>query len=412
MMTEARYELPAHTTILAVHNYYRLRGGEDAVFDAETDLLERNGIRVVRYALHNDHAKETNPLALAGQTLWSRTACRDIAHLIRHEQSHGHTVLLHAHNTLPLISPAIHRTASSLGVPTIQTLHNYRLFCANALFYRDGHICEDCLGKSLPFDGIRHACYRGSALASAGVVAMNALHHAIGTWQRHINRYVVFTEFGKAKCVESGLTAERIVVKPHAVEYDPGAEYHKSNIVLFVGRLSPEKGVMILLRAWDILCRQYIHQLPKDVELHIMGDGPERLPAEEYVRTHHLHNVRFCGLQPMSEAHSALQQARMLIYPSQLYETFGKSIIEAFACATPVICSGIGAMKELVQDGITGLHAVHTSPADFADQIMRLFSEAEYETICRNARKEFEMHYTEHHAIERLIQLYGNVLHG
>ncbi len=400
--------LPQNTTILVAHNYYQLRGGEDTVFEAETELLERNGIRVVRYAVHNDATENMDRISLASKTLWNRTACQDIERLICKEQAMGHSVILHAHNTLPLISPAIHRTASRLGVPTIQTLHNYRLFCANALFFRSGMICEDCMGKAIPLDGIRHACYRGSRLASAGVIAMTALHHAVRTWSKHISRYVVFTEFGKAKCLAGGIPAHRIIVKPHCVEHDPGAEYNKKPIALFVGRLSPEKGVMILLHAWHML--QTTQALPTDAELHIIGDGPDRLQAEAFVQDYNMPSVRFLGSQPQSVVHTALRSARMLVYPSQLYETFGKSMIEAFAAGTPVVASGIGAMREIVRDGITGLHAEYSSPQSFADRITTLWNHERYDNFCRQARTEFETHYTADRAIERLLSLYSDVL--
>jgi glycosyltransferase involved in cell wall biosynthesis len=397
-----------NTTIIVAHNYYQLRGGEDAVFEAETDLLERHGVRVVRYAVHNDSANTMSVLSLAQKTLWNRSACKEIEQLIRHEQSNSRRVILHAHNTLPLISPAIHRTASALHVPTIQTLHNYRLFCANALFYRKGEVCEDCMGKVLPIAGMRHACYRGSRIASAGVVGMNALHHAVQTWQKHISRYVVFTEFGKSKCIDGGLPSDRITVKPHAVEHDPGAEYAKKPIALFVGRLSPEKGIMILLRAWQIL--HITNALPKYAELHIIGDGPDRAQAERFIGEQQIGSVRLLGQQAQSAVYSAMRSARLLVYPSQLYETFGKSMIESFACATPVVASGIGAMREIVHHGKTGFHAEYTSPQSFAESIARLWHHPQYEDFCKNARSEFETHYTAEQAWKRLAGLYQSVL--
>src|SRR5918999_951602 len=288
--------------VLAVHNRYQQPGGEDQVFLAETALLESYGHSVVRYSTHNDRVAAMNRLALAGNTLWNSSTYQELRTLIRQERPH----VVHFHNTFPLVSPAGYYAAKAEGVPVVQTLHNYRLLCPNALFFRDGRVCDDCMGKVVPWPGVVHKCYRGSRAASGLVTAMLTTHRVLRTWIRMVDVYVALTEFAQRKFAEGGLPAGKIVVKPNFVYPDPGPGEGRGAYALFVGRLSPEKGVGTLLAAWE--------RLERRIPLKVVGDGPLREQAVEAANRYPC--VEFLEHRPADEVHALLNEPTMLVFPS------------------------------------------------------------------------------------------------
>ena len=247
--------------VLLVHNSYRQPGGEDRVFATEAQILRERGHEVFTYTRQNPREGGAALLRLAAQAFWNQRAYIDLSRLIRSTKPD----VVHLHNTFPLISPAACYAARRVGVPIVQTLHNYRLFCTNGLFFRDGRPCEDCLHKGVPWPAVIHACYRDSCTASlAGSNA--AVHAAVGTWTAQVDRFIALTEFSRQKFIARGLAADTIVVKPNVVHPDPSAGVGDGRFALFVGRLSHEKGIVSLLATW----RQITGLMP----LTIVGDGP------------------------------------------------------------------------------------------------------------------------------------------
>jgi glycosyltransferase involved in cell wall biosynthesis len=383
--------------VLMIHNRYQQPGGEDEVFLAEASLLESYAHRVVRYSTHNDRVAEMNRLALAGNTLWNSSTYQELRALIRQERPR----VAHFHNIFPLISPAGYYAAKAEGVPVIQTLHNYRLLCPNAQFFRDGRVCEDCMGKVIPWPGVVHKCYRGSRAASAVVTAMLATHRASHTWTEMVDMYVVLTEFARRKFIEGGLPARKLTIKPNFVYPDPGPGEGRGGYALFVGRLSPEKGIGTLLAAWE--------RLKEQIPLKVVGDGPlAELVASAASRYPYL---EYLGYRSAEEVHGLLKEASVLIFPSEWYETFGRVAAEAFATATPVIAADIGAVAELVEHGRTGLRFRPGDPEDLAAQVGWFLSHPEEHSRLRSeARAEFEAKYTAERNYQTLMKIYESTL--
>jgi glycosyltransferase involved in cell wall biosynthesis len=379
--------------ILAVHNRYQRPGGEDQVFVDETALLETRNHRVLRYEVHNDQVKHVNRLTLAKDTVWNTSAYRELRALIRRERPD----VVHFHNTLPLVSPAGYYAAKAEGAPVIQTLHNYRLLCPVALFFRDGRVCEDCMGKAVPWPGVVHRCYRGSRAASGVIATMLTVHRALRTWTEMVDVYVALTEFARNKFVEGGLPAGKIVVKPNFVAPDPGRGQGGGGYALFVGRLAPEKGTGTMLAAWD--------RLGTRIPLKIVGDGPLKDQVVEAAARRS--NVEWLGHRPVADVHALMRKADMLVFPSQWYETFGRVAAEAFAAGTPVIAANIGAVAELVEHGRTGFKFRPGDPEDLVTQVeWALSHSAELRRMREEVRAEFEAKYTAERNYRALMEIY------
>ncbi len=382
--------------ILAIHNRYQQPGGEDQVFVEETALLESRNHRVLRREVHNDQVEHMNRLTLAKNTVWNASAYRELGALIRRERPD----VAHFHNTLPLVSPSGYYAAKAEGVPVIQTLHNYRLLCPVALFFRDGRVCEDCMSKAVPYPGVVHGCYRGSRAASAVVATMLTLHRAWRTWTEMVDVYVALTEFARDKFVAGGLPAEKILVKPNFVAPDPGRGQGGGGYALFVGRLAPEKGIGTMLSAWD--------RLGTRIPLKIVGDGPLK---DQVVRAAGRSNVQWLGHRPVADVYALMRKADMLVFPSEWYETFGRVAAEAFAAGTPVIAANIGAVAELVEHGRTGLKFRPGDPEDLAAQVEWALSHpAKLRYMRGEARAEFEAKYTAERNYLALIEIYEAAL--
>ena len=369
------------TKILLVHNFYQQPGGEDQVFAGEAAMLEANGHEVVRFTLHNDAIKEMGDLHAAGRTIWSTRAYREL-----HQQIRSHRPgVVHFHNTFPLISPAAYFAARAEGTAVVQTLHNFRLLCLNALLFRDGQTCESCLGRCIPWPGIVHKCYRGSRPASAAVATMLGVHRALGTWRKSIDAYIALTAFGRRKLIEGGLPAEKVVVKPNFVHPDPGVGSGGGGYALFLGRFSHEKGIETLLAAWP--------RLRRPIPLKLIGDGElahrVRTFAEQRAE------VQWLGRRPIRDVYEILGEAAFVVLPSECYENFPRVAVEAFAKGTPMVASDHGAMAEVVEHGRTGLLFKVGDPEDFARQVDGLLSDpTTLARMRREARQEYEGKYT------------------
>ena len=376
--------------VLLVHNAYRQRGGEDMVVEAEAALLRQRGHAVEMYSRHNNDLGDMPRARAAIDTLWSRRTTSDLARLFASFRPD----VMHVHNTFPLISPSAYWAAEAASTPVVQTLHNFRLSCPQAMYLRDARVCEDCAGR-LPLPAVVHACYRGSRAQTAVMVGMLGLHRALGTWRNKVTRYIALNEFCRAKFIAGGLPERRIVVKPNFVDFEapPAAS---RNGALFAGRLSPEKGVRTLAAA---------QVLAPAMPIRVAGTGPE----EAFLRG--VPGVELLGQLTAAEVRRRMCAAAVLVLPSICYENFPRTLVEAFGCGLPVIASRIGALAELVENGVTGLLFAPGDAADLAEKLR--WANANPEQLAamgRNARKHYEANYTAARNYQLLMDIYDDVL--
>jgi glycosyltransferase involved in cell wall biosynthesis len=387
--------------ILVVHNLYRQPGGEDVVFQQERRMLQRAGHQVVGYVRSNseiDAYPGIKRLALVPKTVWSVGAKDEFGRLLNQERPQ----IVHVHNTFLMISPAIYSACQEAHVPVVQTLHNYRLFCPGATFFRDGRICEECVQHSL-WRSMRYGCYRQSHAATAVVALMLEVHRKLHTWTRNVNAFIVLTEFARGKCIEGGLPAEKLVVKPNFVSPDPGTRAGDGGYVLFAGRLNPEERVRVVLSAWE--------HLPVRIPLVIVGAGRERRKLQARTLCDDLSDISFRGYMDHGQTMATIKAARFLVFASEWYETFGLTIIEAFACGIPVLCSRRGAMQEIVEDGRTGLHFTPGDAEDLAQKVKWAWTHPErMREMGKEARREYEAKYTAERNLPLLMDIYERAI--
>lgn len=380
------------------HNYYQQPGGEDRSFAAEADVLERHGHSVHRFTMHNDSVKGMGKVQLARATIWNKNIFDELRDLFRQQKFH----VAHFQNTFPLISPAAYYAAQEERTPVIQHLRNYRLACPNALFFRDGHVCEDCMGKAVPWPGVVHGCYRDSKVQSAAVATMLTVHRARRTWTQQVDKYITLSEFARQKFIETGIPAEKIVVKPNFLQDDPGVGNGTGEYMLFVGRMVPEKGVWTVLKAWQKL---------GGIPIKMVGDGPIFEEAQAFVQQHGLSDVELTGRLTPEDTLNAMKNARCVIVPSEWYEPFGRVAVEAFAVGTPVIASKIGAITELVENDYNGLHFTAADPADLAAKVEQVWADPQKTAMMgKNARQVYEEKYTAERNYAFLKQIYDDVI--
>jgi glycosyltransferase involved in cell wall biosynthesis len=253
--------------------------------------------------------------------------------------------------------------------------------------------------------GVEHACYHDSHSATAIVALMLATHRMRGTWTREIASYIALSEFAREKFVEGGLPREKIFVKPNFVSPDPGARTGDGEYALFVGRLSPEKGVGTIVSAWK--------KLPRSIPLVIIGGGPDQEQLQAQAARDGIGNIEFKGQMPRHETLAAINNARVMVISSEWYETFCMAIAESYACSTPVICSRMGVMQELVADGRTGLHYTPADPADLARKVEWAWAHGdELRAMGKEARREYEAKYTAEKNYPMLMNIYERARQG
>ncbi|HET6297849.1 MAG TPA: glycosyltransferase [Kribbella sp.] len=328
--------------VAMLHNRYRSGqpSGENLVVDQTADFLRNSGHEVELYAQNSDDIAQMSRkdrALLPFRSVWSFADERDLTFRLRERRPD----IVHVHNTFPLLSPSVLRAARREGLPVVATLHNFRLMCANAVLQRDGGPCEACVGR-IPWRGVAHGCYRGSKAQSLPLATGIAVHNAFHTWQRYVTTLIAPSEFVRSRYIAGGFKPEKIVVKPHAVPHSGAVRTGPGDAVVFLGRLTEDKGFADLLRAWDSSLGKLV----------VIGDGPLRGEADARALTDP--SVSVLGELPWADCMEVLRSARVAVVPARSYETFGLVVVEAFAHGVPVVASRLGALAELVDDGETG----------------------------------------------------------
>lgn len=357
--------------VLMVHNFYQIGGGEHTVFENEQRLLREHGHHVVAYTRDNAELKKSvlKKILLPFTTIFSLKTGREVKRIIRREQID----IIHCHNTFPLVSPSVYYTAKKCGIPVIQTIHNFRFLCPNGVFFRDGQTCEDCMEQGLKCS-LRHRCYRESWLQTFVLVTMLRIHRKIGTFM--IPEYIFLTEFNRGKFFALlGKKAENGFIKPN-FEYIklPEAGAARDGSFVFIGRLDRNKGIDFLTRNWE-----------RDRELYVFGNGAlENAVREACEKNCHIH---YMGFQQQDVVFTYLAKAAAMLFPTDLYEGFPMTIIEAFALGTPVICSDIGNGADLVKQAKAGVAFTRRS----RDGLEKAIAEVErnFDMYSANAREAY-----------------------
>lgn len=380
--------------ILMVHNYYQIPGGEDTVVENEKRLLEEYGHEVVLYTRHNNELKSMSPLqklCLPFATVFNPRTYWEIKKIIRDEKIE----IVHVHNTLNLISPAVYYAAIKMKVPVVQTIHNFRFLCPGATFYRNGHICEDCVNKGLRC-AVKHKCYRGSRPQTLVCV--------IGTWiHRHTGilgkiNYICLTVFNREKLLQlKQVKSYKVFVKPnftfqsHIDSKQPTKDYY-----LFIGRIEEIKGVRVLIEAFS--------RMPNR-KLVLAGDGPLYEELMKSTQQQHFNNISFLGRLNHDVLLKKIGNAKAVILPSQIYEGFPMTVPESFSMSTPMIVGDIGNCGALIIEGYTGTKFIYNSVDSLVEAIDR-FETQNIELMGKNAYQMYVESFSSYKNYEKLENIY------
>ncbi len=379
--------------VLMLHNKYLIPGGEDQCSLAEAALLRDHGHEVELLEEDNRRIEQLGQARTAMRTVWSSESFRRIDELLKSQVFD----ILHVQNFFPLWSPSVYYAASRNHVPVVQTLHNYRLMCVNSLFFRDQHLCQECLGRFLPWHGVLHACYRKSRAASAIVASMVGAHKLAGTWCKRVAAYIAVSEFAREIYIDGGLPAEKIVVKPNFIHPTPAPGNGGGVYALYVGRLSPEKGIATMLSAWK--------GAPEAIPLKIAGEGPLTELVSAIARESK--GIEYLGARSLPEVLDLMRNAEFLVFPSEWYETMGRTIMEAFAVGTPVVATGIGPPAAMIVPGETGFHFMPGNVADLRERAEWCSRNLNQMRAMRpKARQAFESNYTGPANARMLLAIY------
>lgn len=374
--------------VLQVHARYRGRGGEDSTVDSDRELLLGAGHTVELFERHNSTAARGAAQQLA-QSVWNVGAAKDLEVLIEGFEPD----VVHVHNTWFALSPSVLAVADRMGVPVVITLQNYRLVCVSANLFRDGRLCEDCVGRG-PWQGVRHRCYRGSAIASGLVATSISTHRRVGTWRRYPDLFIAVSEFGVDRHVAGGVPRERIVVKDNWT-FDPGprtCQPSTSSEILFVGRSGPEKGLETLLAAW--------RGADSGMRLVVVGD------VDDEVKRFSASGVTFLGALPRDEVSTLMRRARALVIPSQWPEGQPLVLLEALAAGLPVAGSSIGGIEEVLQGSELAQRVPLGDVAAWTRAIGELEDPAGVDDAGRDSRALYERRFSPAVGLRNLLTSY------
>lgn len=386
--------------ILICHNHYRIRAGEARVVEEERRLLESHGHDVRLFSADNTDVEPQSlqeQVGLATNAIYSRSSRAKLANILRIWRPD----VAHVHNTWFLLSPSIYLELRHQRIPTVQTQHNFRWFCAAATFHRDNQVCLDCIEKpGGRLHGIVHRCYHGNRTMSTVLTATQFWAHSIrNIYRRCIDRIIVHTDFIRQIYLAQGFSAEQLRIKPNFMPPLNGMPGEPGSGIVFMGRLDATKGVPTLLAAAEMT----------RIPITIMGSGPLENQVREAAAK--LPNLTFLGAQPHDACLSVLRTARAMVIPSEWYESFPMTFVEAMAAGKPVIGSALGSLQSLIEESRAGLLFQAGSAADLAAALDRLGSDDALVTnLAMRAHQYYTLHLTPERNYEQLTTIYQEVI--
>ncbi len=375
--------------VLVAHNYYQHAGGEDAVVANEMELLSKRGHDVTLHSVDNHAIADfTDKLRTFRDVAYSKSARSAFSEKIAQVRPD----IVHVHNFFPLLTTSIYDACRDHRVPVVQTLHNFRITCAGALLLRDGKLCEKCVDGS-PYWGVAHRCYRGSLPGSLALARMIEANRSRGVWRNKVDAFIALSQSAKVRYGRAGVPLEKILVKPNFAP-DPGpSSSSPRHGALYVGRLSPEKGVRELIKAWHAVA----------YPLTIAGDGP----LGDELRSAAPDNVTFLGRITPEDVRVRMQESALLVSPSNCLEAFPVALAEAFAAGLPAIVSDIGSPPEIVEHGKTGLHVPVGDTQSLASAVNDLVTDpVRLKSFGKAARETYLERYTPDANYARLMDIY------
>lgn len=382
--------------IMLVHVRYRLKGGEDAVFDNEVKLLRDNGEDVIPVSFSNDEIKDSgfiNKIISGLNTIWSFKYYRIMSQLLKDEKPD----VVHFHNTFPLLSPSVYKACYDNNIPVVQTLHNYRWGCPAATFYRDGRVCELCMTNGL-INSVRYGCYRNSRAATLVVAAMMKFSKWRNVFDRYVSKIIVLTQFAKNKMTEAGLPVAKIVVKPNFTFNEDSMSDEKGSYALFIGRLSDEKGIKLLANA--------LVGMSENICVKVAGNGPDYEDIRKLIDVKNI-NMELLGSLGKPALSDAIMSCSLVVVPSLWYEGFPMVLLDAYSHGKPVLISNIGGLPELVVPGVTGQVFEVGSVDSLRNELTIMMSDPEkLEMMGKNAYHKYKDEYSAENNLSRLKDIY------
>ncbi|WP_144012256.1 glycosyltransferase family 4 protein [Deinococcus sp. LM3] len=376
--------------IIVVHNRYTQYGGEDAVFDSETKILA-SYFEVIKYDTSN-HQLSNNPLISFLQSIFNFREAGRVWKMIREHRPK----LIHVHNDFPYLSSSIYLIAKLNRVPVIKTVHNFRLTCIKGTHYRNGALCLNCTRVN-KISAVKNKCYREKYLTSLGAVLISQFNEMLNV-SKIIHTYVALTSFSKNYLVSNGIPDNKIRIKPNSTTIDNKNTTIEEKIdLVYIGRLSEEKGISNLIKFWQ--------EEGIDIRLTVFGNGP----LIDTVKEAECEYIKYAGSLDPSEVPKVMRSAKLLIFPSEWYEGMPMTILEAFACGLPVVCRNIGGLSEIVDHAVNGL-VFDKMDSKTIDRIRGILDDADLrESLSANAKRKYEMNYTNNKNLKSLIEIYSNV---
>jgi glycosyltransferase involved in cell wall biosynthesis len=379
--------------ILLIHSFYRHRGGEDVVFEQELELLKKTEeVRAISF--QNEEGLRGGIQFVC--SIWNFLAARKVREAIKEYRPD----IVHVYNWHYATGPIIIRTALKAGCKVILSVGNYRLLCPSGTLTHKGKLFLASISKpGFPWNAVFHRVYRNSYFQTFWLAFIVYMHKKLGTWDK-IDGFIVPTNLVSSLFTNSHnylmLPLKKFIVKPNFSSPRPNNFVKRSSHFLYIGRLSEEKGIKVLLEAFS----------DSPFELAIAGTGPllEKVSNAASLQP----NIKYIGVLNKEEVQDALIRCTALVFPSICYETFGMVITEAFSSACPVIASDIGSPSEIVKEGITGFHfrAGDRNSLRSCLEKWQTLTEDKKEEMQRNCLSSFMDSYTPEKNLEQLKRIY------